>query len=133
MAILLLDGHANLREFTDASVNRADVRALIERITFEVDPVADADGYQAMTSIIDVDLDDGRQLHTVARFGKGSPARPMTDDELVDKFLGCLDWAGVSESVGRSVAERVLSLEDEPSFAPVVEPLRIAANTAANA
>jgi 2-methylcitrate dehydratase PrpD len=133
MAILLLDGHANLREFTDESVNRADVRALIERITFEVDPVADADGYQAMTSIIDVDLVDGRQLHTVAKFGKGSPARPMTDEELVDKFLGCLDWAGVSESVGRTVAERVLGLEDEPSFAPVVESLRIAISAAANA
>jgi 2-methylcitrate dehydratase PrpD len=133
MAILLLDGHANLREFTDESVNRPDVRELIEHITFEADPVADADGYQAMTSIIDVDLVDGRALHTVARFGKGSPTSPMSDDELIDKFLGCLDWAGVSESVGRSVAERVLALEDEPLFEPVIEPLRIAAVSAVRA
>jgi 2-methylcitrate dehydratase PrpD len=124
MAILLLDGHANLREFTDESVNRPDVREMIDRITFEVDPLADADGYQAMTSIIDVELSDGHTLHTSAKFGKGSPALPMTDAELIDKFLGCLDWAGFSESTGRSVAERVLALDDEPLFAEVLEPLR---------
>jgi 2-methylcitrate dehydratase PrpD len=133
MAILLLDGRANLREFTDESVNRPDVRELIERITFEADPVADEDGYQAMTSIIDVELTDGETLHTIARFGKGSPALPMTDDELIDKFLGCLDWAGISESVGRSVAQRVLALEDEPVFESVIEPLRIAATAAVRA
>jgi 2-methylcitrate dehydratase PrpD len=130
MAILLLDGHANLREFTDESVNRPDVREMMDRITFEVDPVADADGYQAMTSIIDVELTDGHTVHTSAKFGKGSPALPMTDDELIDKFLGCLDWAGVSEPVGRSVAERVLALDDEPLFVQVLEPLRIAGTAA---
>jgi hypothetical protein len=47
----------------------------------------------------------------------------MRDDELVDKFLGCLEWGGIAPSVGREVAERVLTLEDEPSVESIVSRL----------
>ncbi|HEU4572236.1 MAG TPA: MmgE/PrpD family protein, partial [Candidatus Limnocylindrales bacterium] len=110
MAILLLERHAGLNEFTDEVVNRPDVQELIGRVTFEADPSADEGGFREMTSLIDVELADGRVLHTRAEFGKGSPANPMRDDELIDKFLACLDWGGVDERAGREVAERVLAL-----------------------
>jgi 2-methylcitrate dehydratase PrpD len=123
LAILLLERRAGLAEFTDAVVNRPDVQAMIERITFEADPAADEGGFREMTSLIDVELDDGRVLSTRAEFAKGSPANPMRDEELVEKFLQCLDWAGIPEDVGRDVAGRVMSLEEQPSVRTVLEPL----------
>jgi hypothetical protein len=40
----------------------------------------------------------------------------MSDDELIDKFLGCLEWGLGTADGGRDVASRVLGLEDEPSI-----------------
>ena len=77
---------------------------------FVADPAADAGGFREMTSLIRVELMDGRVLTAKAEFGKGSPTNPMTDDELTDKFLGCLEWAGITEGVGREVADRVYAL-----------------------
>jgi len=77
-----------------------------------------------MTSLIDVELVDGRTLRTTAEFAKGSPSNPMRDEELIDKFLGCLDWAGIDETTGRAVADRVMGLEHEQSIADVIRSLR---------
>ena len=123
LAILLLERRAGLAEFKDEVVNRADVQAMITRITFEADPAADEGGFREMTSLIDVELNDGRLIRARAEFAKGSPANPMRDDELEDKFLQCLAWAGIHEGVGRDVAARVMALEDQPSVRSVLEPL----------
>jgi 2-methylcitrate dehydratase PrpD len=74
MAILLLDRRAACRNIPTTSVNRADVQAMIKRVSFGVHPEAEAAGFDKMTTIIEVDLDDGKVLRTQADFGKGSPA-----------------------------------------------------------
>lgn len=121
MAILLLERKAGLAEFTDEVVARPDVKALVERIDHVVDPEAEAAGYQNMTTIIRVELTDGRTLETRASFGKGSPQNPMTDAELVEKFLDCAGWAGASGGAAQGIADRVMSLERERSVRALVE------------
>ncbi len=123
LAILLLERRAGLAEFTDEVVNRPDVQDLMTRVTFEADPAADEGGFREMTSLIELELQDGRVLRARAEFGKGSPANPMRDDELVAKFLGCLEWGGIPAATGREVADRVLALEDEASIRDVIAPL----------
>lgn len=93
MAILLLRGKADLTEFTDRVVQREDVQALISRINFYVDPEAENAGYDKMTSLLKIHLKDGRVIAGRADFAKGSPADPMTFDETVMKFRGCVDYA----------------------------------------
>ena len=96
MAILLLERKAGLAEFTDEVVNRRDVKKMIEKIDFSVHPLAEAAGYEKMTTIIDIELAGGRTISGRADFGKGSPVNPMSDDELADKFR---EW-GLRESNG---------------------------------
>ena len=109
------------------------MQELIGRITFEADPAADEGGFREMTSLIDVELVDGRTLRTTAEFAKGSPSNPMRDEELIDKFLGCLDWAGIDEATGRAVADRVMGLEHERSLTEVIRSLRQPARVEARA
>lgn len=116
MAILLLEGRAGLPEFTDQVVQRPDVRAMVERVRFEVDPEADSAGYNNMTSIVRVHLRDGRVLEGRAAFAKGSPANPMTDEELRDKFLGCLEAGGVDAEAGERAARLILDIENQPNL-----------------
>jgi 2-methylcitrate dehydratase PrpD len=114
MAILLLERRAGLAEFTDAVVNRADVRRMMKKIEFGVHPEAEAAGYEKMTTIIDIELAGGRTVSGRADFGKGSPANPMSDDEVAAKFRECAAWGGLSAANAEKIIERVFDLERLP-------------------
>lgn len=111
MAILLLERKAGLAQFTDAVVRRADVQRMIGKIEFGVHPEAEAAGYEKMTTLIDIELTDGRRITGRADFGKGSPANPMSDGEVADKFRECADWGGLSPANSERVIDCVFSLE----------------------
>jgi len=106
MAILLLERKAGLEQFTDEVVNRADVQSLIRKIDFRVHPEAEAAGFDKMTTLVEITLDDGREIKGRADFGKGSPADPMSDAELAEKFHGCAAWA----KLDRAKADAVLGM-----------------------
>ena len=111
MAILLLQRKAGLAEFTDQVVNRPDVRKMIEKVDFGVHPEAEAAGYEKMTTFIDIELADGRKIGGRADFGKGSPAHPMSDDELATKFRECAAWGKLPKASADKVVDRVFNLE----------------------
>ena len=111
MAILLLRRKAGLAEFADEVVNRPDVKAMIEKVDYAVHPEAEAAGYEKMTTIIDIDLVDGRTISGRADFGKGSPANPMTDDELANKFRECAAWGRLPKASADQVVDLVFNLE----------------------
>ena len=111
MAILLLERKAGLAQFTDAVVKRADVQRMIGLIDFGVHPEAEAAGYEKMTTIIDIELQDGRHIGGRADFGKGSPANPMSDDEVASKFRECAAWGGLSQASARKIIDLVFNLE----------------------
>ena len=114
MAALLLYRKAGLREFTDEVVNRPAVQQMIARIKFGVDPVAEAAGYNKMTTILKVHLKDGRVIEGRADFGKGSPAIPMSYDDVAVKFLDCAAYAKWPASKANAVVEMVRKLEMVP-------------------
>ncbi|MGQ0523337.1 MAG: MmgE/PrpD family protein [Betaproteobacteria bacterium] len=116
MAILLLERKAGLAQFTDEVVNRPAVQSMIERIDFGVHPDAEAAGYEKMTTIIDIELKDGRTLSGRADFGKGSPINPMSDRELSDKFRECAEWGKLPEAQAEKVIDTVFGLEKVKSI-----------------
>jgi 2-methylcitrate dehydratase PrpD len=116
MAILLLERRAGLREFTDASISRPDVQAMIEKIDLVVDPEAESAGYHKMTTIIDIELVDGNHIGGRADFGKGSPANPMGFSEVADKFRDCAEFAGVDRSRAAAIVEQVSEFEALPNL-----------------
>jgi 2-methylcitrate dehydratase PrpD len=84
---------------------------MIEKIEFGVHPTAEAAGYEKMTTIIDIELTDGKNVSGRADFGKGSPANPMSDQELADKFRGCAEWGGLPRADAQKVVDLVFGLE----------------------
>lgn len=93
MASALLYRKVGLVEFTNEVVNRPEVQDMMRKIHFGVNPVAEAAGYDKMTTIIDIHLNDGRTISGHADFAKGSPANPMSWDEVAGKFLDCAAFA----------------------------------------
>jgi 2-methylcitrate dehydratase PrpD len=112
MAILILERKGGLEQFTDAVVNRPDVQAMIQKVSFGVHPEAEAAGFDKMTTIIEVELADGQVLKGRADFGKGSPANPMTDDELAEKFRQCAAWGGLDKARTDAVLKLLWKIEE---------------------
>jgi len=112
MAILLIERKAGLAQFTDSVVNRPDVQALLARIDFGVHPEAEAAGFDKMTTIVEVELDDGAKFEGRADFGKGSPVNPMSDRELEQKFFECAEWGGVDQARARKIADLAWKIEE---------------------
>ncbi|WGF89129.1 MmgE/PrpD family protein [Marinivivus vitaminiproducens] len=123
MAILLLDGRAGLAEFTDEAVRRPDVQAMIAKVDFGVDDEAEAAGYHKMTTLIEIELADGRTVTGRADFGKGSPANPMSYDEVADKFRENAGFAGVADRIAGELVQRVRDLELQTSVGALTERL----------
>jgi 2-methylcitrate dehydratase PrpD len=114
MAILLLERRGGLEEFTDAVVNRPDVQAMIAKVDFGMNAEAEAAGFDKMTTIVEIELADGRKLSGRADFGKGSPANPMTDAELSDKFRQCAAWGRVPNERAKAILDMLWRIESLP-------------------
>jgi len=112
MAILLIERRAGLNEFTDEVVNRQDVQEMLSKVEFGVHPEAEAAGYDKMTTIIEIELENGRAIPGRADFGKGSPAQPMSYDEVAGKFRECAEFAGWPGDRGDRVVDLVRELEN---------------------
>jgi 2-methylcitrate dehydratase PrpD len=89
---------------------------MIGRIRFCVDPEAEAAGFDKMTTLLKIHLKDGHVIKGRADFGKGSPANPMTYEEVAEKFYGCADFAGWPMDQARQIVELVRGLESEPDM-----------------
>ncbi len=126
MAILLLERKAGLAQFTDAVVRRADVQRMISKIDFGVHPEAEAAGYEKMTTIIDIELVDGRSVSGRADFGKGSPVNPLSDEEVAAKFRECAAWGGLHASAAERIIDLVYALEKLPRVRDLTRLLAIA-------
>ncbi|WP_026380456.1 MmgE/PrpD family protein [Afifella pfennigii] len=124
MAILLLEGRAGLNEFTDEVVLRPDVKEMIAKIDFVVDERAEAAGYHLMTTYIDVHLADGSVISGVADFGKGSPANPMSYDEVAEKFRECAEFARWDMAKANEVVAMVAEMEGLPDVHGLMALLR---------
>lgn len=117
LSILLLERKAGLAEYQDAVVQRADVQDLIKRVDFHVDPEAEHAGLDKMTSLLKIQLKNGKVLSGRAEFAKGSPANPMSYDEVADKFRGCAEFAKWPSAKTEAVIAQVKALEAAPDMA----------------
>ena len=119
LAILLLERKAGLGEFSDKVVQRPDVREMIGKINFYVDPEAESAGFDKMTSILKIHLKDGKVITGRADFAKGSPSNPMTFEEAAVKFRGCAEYAGCRKDKAEKIIAFVRSLDTASDFSPL--------------
>jgi len=111
LAILLLQRMANLGDFSEKVVQRADVQDMITRINFYVDPEAESAGFDKMTSILKIHLKNGKIISGQAAFAKGSPSNPMTLEEAAAKFRGCAEYAGCPAAKAEKIIAFVRGME----------------------
>ena len=109
-------------DFSEKVVQRPDVKAMIEKINFYVDPAAESAGFDKMTSILKIHLKGGKIIAGEAAFGKGSPSNPMSFEEAADKFRGCAEYAGWTPEKAEKIVAFVRGLSTVPDVS-VLSPL----------
>ena len=124
MAILILERRAGLAEYTDEVVNRPDVQAMISKVDFGVHPDAEAAGFDRMTTIIEISLEDGKRVRGQADFGKGSPANPMSDAELSEKFRQCAAWGGLDRERTQAILDVAWKIDELADVSALTKLLR---------
>ncbi|MFE6806112.1 MmgE/PrpD family protein [Streptomyces sp. NPDC057681] len=87
VATALLDGFPGFGAFTDDAVGRPEARRLMA--TVETEHTEGGAGLLDGEVDLAVTLTDGRVLRSTLAHPPGSPRRPPTDGELVEKFVAC--------------------------------------------
>lgn len=114
-AVGFLFGAAGPPEFDDAVVRAPDVVGVRERIRVEPDPAI-----PHMQAVVEAGLRSGRTVRVDVVDARGTPGRPLTDDELAAKVDGlCAPVVGAERS--RELRQRLIAVEEEGSIAPVVD------------
>jgi 2-methylcitrate dehydratase PrpD len=87
----------------------------IEHQTYRPEPE-----YSNETAFLDIRLLDGRTIKGRADFGKGSPERPLTRADVVEKFRACAAAGGLPRDRAERIAELVAKLETLDDIGPLI-------------
>ncbi len=106
MASLILRRRAGVREFTDEFVKSAAVQQMMPRVTNVFDPGIEAQGFDKIRSVVEIDLVDGRTIVEQAdeRY-RGGPDKPFTRAELHAKFSDCAQLTMTAPRIARALEQ----------------------------
>ncbi|WP_454689865.1 MmgE/PrpD family protein [Achromobacter aloeverae] len=122
LAVALLDGRAGLRQFDAPRVREGDVQRMMERVHLAFsDTLATGNGRFGVD--LRVSLSDGRVLRQEVETPRGHPARPLSAEELADKFVECAETV-LNTAAARQALARLQALDDLPNLSPLLETLR---------
>ena len=114
VAVALLHGAAGLAQYEDRCVADPAVRELRAKVAVEED-----EGVPVEAAIVTLDLDDGTRLAEHVRHGRGTPGRPMSEDEL-DAKVRELIAAGAPEIDAPGLIAAIRAIPGEADAARIV-------------
>ena len=87
VATALTHGSVRLAAFEPDRLNDAATRALMRKVTLELDPQLDATFPAQRAARVRIQLENGKSEEWLQPTRKGDPDMPLSDQELNDKFL----------------------------------------------
>ncbi|MBN6188822.1 MmgE/PrpD family protein [Aneurinibacillus sp. BA2021] len=86
VALALVTGKTSLPDFTEEALHNQTIRAVMPRISVQVDPVIDAAYPAKWGAIVEVELVHGEHIRLTTDYPKGDPENPVSAAELIEKF-----------------------------------------------
>ncbi|MDX8534024.1 MmgE/PrpD family protein [Mesorhizobium sp. VK25A] len=107
VAVALLRGTSGAADFSDAAVSDPDVKALRAKVR----PIETDEAIPVEAAYVSVHCSDGSRFEMSEQAATGSPARPMTDAALSEKFAALAHYGCPAINAG-ALAERLWALRD---------------------
>ena len=120
LAAMLLDGRVDLDSFSDAYCNAPKMRESLDKVVVNAQHDRGDDAASRRRSPVTITMKDGRSFTKQVDHVRGSPANPMTRDELVGKYSNCAQRTLSAERLAKSVAV-LETLETQPSVASLMD------------
>ncbi|CDX51195.1 conserved hypothetical protein [Mesorhizobium plurifarium] len=115
IAVALLRGTAGAADFSDAAVSDPDVRALRAKVR----PIETDEAIPVGAAYISVRCRDGSRFEMSELAATGSPARPMTDAALREKFSALARYGCPAIDAG-ALADRLWALREASDVAAIM-------------
>jgi len=116
VATALTHGSVRLAAFEDGRLQDQATRALMKKVTVELDPQLDAAFPAQRAARVSIQLADGRSEELLQPTRKGDPDQPLSDQELEEKFLE-LAVPVLGDGAARKLLERLWRLETQSTLA----------------
>ena len=115
VATALTHGSVRLAAFEPQRLNDPATRALMKKMSVELDPQLDAAFPRQRAARVRIELEDGRSEEFLQPTRKGDPDMPLSDAQLEEKFL---ELAGpVLGAKARQTLDRLWRLETQATLA----------------
>jgi 2-methylcitrate dehydratase len=101
IAVAAAKGNVLPSDFEDKALSDPDVRALLKKIRVVADPEIDALFPKVKRAVVTVTTLDGGTHTRQEDFAKGSPERPLSDEDVVDKFRANASHAMSAKALDR--------------------------------
>lgn len=109
IAVALLDGRAQLKQFTDERVQDPAAQQLLRKIKYSHPPrMGQGLGDEPCEML--VTLKDGSTLVRKEKSPKGTPQNPVSREEAAQKFMGCVEGRLSGAGAHRAI-EQIFDLE----------------------
>lgn len=122
VAVGVLDGHASVFQYTDRKLADPRVRAMMRRITVEVDRRLDAYYPDKRGAVAEILVADGRRLTNALENAKGEPESPLSEADIMEKFMTLS--GEMLGSNAETVRDMVMKLEKLPDVGSLADKLK---------
>lgn len=78
-----------------------------------------------VTTLGEIELEDGVTFTGRRDYGKGSMSNPMSDPEVIAKFMDCCAYSGWQEDRSKDIVELVTGLENLTDVGQLAASLRL--------
>ncbi len=115
----LMSGDVGLKQFTEEKVRDPEIHRFASKIRVVADPEMQKAYLPGRPAIMEITLKDGRKVTGRVDFPKGDLQSPMTEDELVAKFLD-LTRDVLGEAKTKKAMDTALNLEKLASMEDLI-------------
>lgn len=121
-AVAILYRKAGLREFQRSRITSEEVKAMMRKVEYAVDPELDLTFPKEWSATAEISTHDRKRYFTKIEYPKGDPENPLSWEELIEKFH---DLSGRVMSKGRRLkiveeVRRFEKIDNVKSWSPLL-------------
>lgn len=124
VAVGLLDGTITKNSFTEERLKDPEVADLLKRTTLKENDALTSGYPEGIPNIVRIVTAGGKSLEKKVSFPRGHSMNPMTDLELVDKFIENVSWSWSAEK-SKQIVELIWDLDNQPDLEGLMEAIRL--------
>ncbi len=111
----------SLSSFTAEAIKDPEVLSVTNKVIIEYEPEFDTGGLEPVR--IEITMKDGKKYEKALYTATGSPEKPATFEDCVEKFRGCVEFSAkpMSNEQADKIIAMVNNLENEPDIGNLIK------------